>query len=104
MRKLRNIVPEVKDFAENYLKGTQSNRQIPRRWSGFLSAKVNGYIHVYQFSNDKLIGAVILHPNNVSSIKNLLDNATKSLDLIVPITESEEETIDSTYGDTSKSE
>lgn len=102
-RKLRNITVEIKNFAEAYLRRSQTSRQIPRRWSGFLGAKVNGYIHVYQFSNDKLIGSIIIHPNNIKSIKNTLDNAVKSLDLIVPIAESEEESIDTT-GDTSQPE
>ena len=94
-RRLTNIVPQIKDFAEAYLKQGQAGKTIPSRFSGFLSAKVNGYIHVYQFSNNHLIGSVIVHAGNIPSLKQTIDRAALQIDLgTVTETESEEETIE----------
>lgn len=66
-----------KPVAEKLLRDLQTQGVFPKNFSGFLFPKSGNYIHIWQFHQNKLIGTVAIHTNNldnaVSKMKEPLD-------------------------------
>lgn len=75
---ISNLVSQQKAEAEAWLKNFQDANLITKNFSGITTPKYGNYIFVWQFHKNKLVGATMIHVNNVGNFYQKLKNSLKS--------------------------
>lgn len=65
--KIVNLVNQHKKMAEGFLRQLIAEKQVPSKFSGVMTPKFGNYVFTWQFNNNKLVGAVLIHLNNVDN-------------------------------------
>lgn len=77
-----NLTNYFKPLAEAFLAEHQALGKIPKKISGILTPRFGDYIMVWQYENNKLVGAVSINIKNVENAANKLKAAVDSIDYI----------------------
>lgn len=75
-----NLVNQHRTMAQNLLEQLVKIGSIPKNFSGLMTPKFGNMIFIWQFVNMKLVGANVIHINNVDGIAKKLKEAKGSLD------------------------
>lgn len=86
-----NLVTQQRKAAEVFLKEHQEIKKIPQKVSGIVCAKFGKYVSIWQYRNNKLVGAVSIDVNNIDALYKKLQMASKGFDYSTAKPESEEE-------------
>ena len=75
-----NLVNYFKNVAESFLAEHQQNGHLPKRLSGVLTPRFGDYTFVWQFENNRLVGAASINVNNVDNFAMKLHATKTSID------------------------
>ena len=75
-----NLVNYFKNIAEAFLAEHQRSGSLPKRLSGVLTPRFGEYTFVWQFENNRLVGAASINVNNVDNFAMKLQASKTSID------------------------
>lgn len=91
MKKIVNLVNHQKVMAEKFLSGLIAGGSFPAKFSGIMAPKFGNYIYVWQFNNNKLVGACIIHKNNIENLSSKLHMSVDGMDWSKALLEEEQD-------------
>ncbi len=80
--KQMNLTNYFKPLAEAFLAEHQALGKIPKKISGILTPRFGEYIMVWQYENNKLVGAVSINIKNADNAASKIKSAVESIDYI----------------------
>lgn len=75
-----NLVNFFKNVAEAFLAEHQRNEKLPKRLSGVLTPRFGEYTFIWQFENNRLVGAASINSNNIDNLAAKLHASKTSVD------------------------
>lgn len=79
MARLTNLPNQHRKKAEKFLTSLQERGAIPSEFSGVMCPKFGKYIMIWQFAQNKLVGSVVVHVNNIDNFKQKLTASKVSI-------------------------
>lgn len=89
MIKITNLVNQHKKMAEQFLAQLRESRAVPNKFSGLMTPRFGQYLFIWQFNNNKLVGATAIHINNAENFTKKIENALTGPDWASTVTRPE---------------
>lgn len=78
--RITDLVQHHKKMAETFLNELRMGGAIPRSFSGIMTPKFGGYIFLWQFNNNKLVGSIALRVENADNMCSKIKASKVSID------------------------